>query len=162
MTGATIKAIECPTCGRGANLVKPVTLRSVLRKEFVCLVREGEYRFCGEKNCDTVYFGEGRTFTKESLAVSVGVKETFGERPLCYCFGHSVATIAEDLLRKGRSDAVEDTRRRMKEVGCSCELKNPSGSCCLASLASGIAQAAETLATRCAKQPEAPPAATRK
>ena len=141
MTSVTSIATECPACGRAAKLVKPLTLRALLRKEIVGLVVEGEYRFCDAQDCDIVYFGEGRTFTKANLAVSVGVKETSGERPLCYCFGHSVATVTEELRRQGSSNALENTRRRMKEEGCSCELKNPSGSCCLGPLAAGIALA---------------------
>jgi copper chaperone CopZ len=90
-----------------------------------------------------VYFGErsGVTFAKNQLKVSVGVKEKSGERPLCYCFGHSVATIAEELRTQGRSDALEDVRRKMKDPGCSCEVKNPSGSCCLGAVSKGIATA---------------------
>lgn len=87
-----------------------------------------------------MYFGEhnGVTFTKNQLSVSVGVKEKAGERPLCYCFGHSVATIMEELRVKGVSDALEDICRKMKDPGYSCEVTNPSGSCCLGTVAKGI------------------------
>ncbi len=60
MTSSTSIATECPTCGRAAKLVKPLTLRALLRKEIFGRVVEGEYRFCDAKDCDIVYFGEGR------------------------------------------------------------------------------------------------------
>lgn len=95
---------------------------------------------CDSPDCDVVYFSEeGDTnFTKSQLKVSVGVKETTGERPLCYCFKHSVASIKEELRTKGRSDALDDIRAKMKDPGCHCETSNPSGSCCLGSVGRGI------------------------
>lgn len=156
MTTITATATDCPKCGKKGKAVKPATLRALLKDEYAaevsvpdesncasgCTPPKGNtgWRFCDSSDCDVVYFGEqnGVTFTKDQLRVSVGVKEKAGERPLCYCFGHSVATITEELHMKGRSDALEDIRRKMKDPGCSCEVTNPSGSCCLGSVAKGI------------------------
>src|SRR5262249_13708970 len=97
------------------------------------------YYFCDAKDCAVVYFTtDGRSITKPQLKVEVGVKEAAGDRPLCYCFGHSVATIKEELGSKGRSAALEDIRQKMKDPGCACEVVNPSGSCCLGAVAKGI------------------------
>ncbi len=137
-TMMTATGTECPTCGKKGKAVKPVTLRALLKDEFVGQVVDADYRFCEAKGCDVVYYGNGQTFTKWQLKVAVGVKETTGERPVCYCFGHSVATIAEELRTKGKSSALADIRRKMKNPGCACEVKNPSGSCCLGTVAKGI------------------------
>ena len=87
-----------------------------------------------------MYYGEsGQTFTKSQLESRCRRgRKPGGERPLCYCFGHSVATITEELRTKDESDALEDIRRKMKDPGCSCDVKNPSGSCCLGTVAKGI------------------------
>ena len=113
VTTLTATATECPTCGKKGRTVEPVTLRALLKDEFVGQVVDAEDRFCDAKGCDVVYYGNGQTFTKSQARVAVGVKETSGARPLCYCFGHSVATITEELRTKGRSDALEDIRRKM-------------------------------------------------
>ncbi len=152
----TTTPTECPNCGQQGTTVKPVTLRALLKDQYAAEVAVAEqanggsgckplkgntgWRFCDSPNCDVVYFGEqnGVTFTKDHLSVSVGVKEKAGERPLCYCFGHSVATITAELRTKGRSDALEEIRRKMKAPGCTCEVTNPSGSCCLATVAKSI------------------------
>ncbi|WP_197203788.1 mercuric transporter MerT family protein [Crateriforma conspicua] len=122
-----------------------------------CCATEGEgcasvkgdsgWRFCLSQDCDVVYFTEeGDTqFTKPQLKVSVGIKESSGERPLCYCFGHSVASIKEELGTKGYSDALADIRAKMKDPGCHCETSNPSGSCCLGSVTKGIQIAQEEM-----------------
>jgi hypothetical protein len=104
------------------------------------IIGDTGWRFCASPDCDVVYFSEeGDTiYTRSQLKVPVGVKERSGERPLCYCFGHSVASIKEELRTKGRSDALEDIRAKMKDPGCRCEVTNPSGSCCLGSVARGI------------------------
>jgi copper chaperone CopZ len=162
----TARRVECPSCGKKAKRVSTVTLGALLKDEFAkrftadghsCCGTTGEgcqpingdtgWRFCDSTNCDVVYFSEegDTTFTKSQLKVPVGVKERVGDRPLCYCFGHSVASIKEELRTKGRSDATEDIRAKMKNPGCRCETENPSGSCCLGSVAKGIKIAQEEL-----------------
>jgi copper chaperone CopZ len=117
-----------------------VTLHALVKDEFRGQVADdADYYFCDAKGCHVVYFTtDGRTITKQQLKVEVGVKEVEGDRPLCYCFGHAVATIKEELRMKGRSDALEDVRRKIKDQGCACEIKNPSGSCCLGTVGKGI------------------------
>ncbi len=117
-----------------------VTPHALVRDEFQGQINEdADYFFCDAKGCDVVYFTiDGRTITKAQLKVEVGVKETAGDRPLCYCFGHSVATIKEELRTKGGSVALEVIRQKMKDPGCACEVTNPSGSCCLGTVAKGI------------------------
>jgi copper chaperone CopZ len=162
----TTRRVECPSCGKKAKRVSPVTLAALLKAEFAkrfatdshsCCHSNGEgckpvtgdtgWRFCDSPACDVVYFSEegDTTYTKSQLKVPVGVKERAGDRPLCYCFGHSVASIKEELRTKGRSDATEDIRAKMKNPGCRCETENPSGSCCLGSVAKGIKIAQEEM-----------------
>src|SRR5438045_6501502 len=122
MTTATTPTTACPRCGNKAKAVKPLTLRALLEDTFAGQVADAGYCFCDAKDCTVVYFGQGQTFTRSQLRVSVGGKEATGERPLCYCFGHSVATIKEELRAKGRSDALEDIRRKRKDTDCACEV----------------------------------------
>ena len=162
----TTTRIECPSCGYKAKRVSKLTIGALLDDELAepftadsrssCSM-EGEgcssikddtgWRFCPSQDCDVVYFTEeGDTqFTKSQLKVPVGVKESSGERPLCYCFGHSVGSIKDELGTKRHSDAVEDIRTKMKDPGCHCETSNPSGSCCLGSVTKGIQIAREEL-----------------
>ncbi|MDA1211568.1 MAG: mercuric transporter MerT family protein [Planctomycetota bacterium] len=158
------RRVECPSCSTKAKRVSPVTLGALLKDEFAkpfatkghsgcdtpgdgCQPVTGDtgWWFCDSRDCGVVYFSEvgETTFTKSQLNVSVGVKETSGERPLCYCFGHSVASIKDELRTKGRSDALDNIRAKMKDPGCHCETTNPSGSCCLGVVTRGIQIAQE-------------------
>lgn len=110
----TVRRTQCPACGTSGKRVSTVTLGALLKEEFArrfaadgpsdcrasgegCQPINGDtgWRFCDSQDCDVVYFAEegGATYTKSQLKVPVGVKERTGERPLCYCFGHSVASI---------------------------------------------------------------------
>lgn len=162
----TSRLVECPSCGEKAKRVSLVTLGALLKDEFAgpfamnghsCCDSDGDgcqpiagdsgWRFCDSPDCDVVYFseeGESR-FTKSQLKVSVGVKETTGDRPLCYCFGHSVASIKDELRTKGRSNVLDDIRAKMQDPGCRCETENPSGACCLGRVTKGIQIAQEEL-----------------
>jgi hypothetical protein len=160
------RRVICPACGKKGKRVGAVTLRALLKDRDAVADARGQsceceggctpvtedtgWRFCDSPDCEVVYFGEqaGTTFTKSQLTVAVGVKERTGDRPLCYCFGHSVASIKQELHTKDRSDALQDIRRKMKDPGCSCEVTNPSGACCLGSVATGIEIARQEFVAR--------------
>ncbi len=174
---AVQKKPACPSCGSAGHAVGRETLRALLRPEYAQTIpppdeppgdmasaaaggckpsgaRTG-FRFCPSPGCDVVYFAEDGpgVFTKHQLRVAVGIKEKSGQRPLCYCFGHSVATIKEELRTKGQSSALADIRQKMKELGCRCHVTNPSGTCCLGSVAKGIQIAKEELEMANAEKP---------
>jgi copper ion binding protein len=165
----TQTSLICPSCGTKGKRVGLTTLRALLKDEFAhefsggeqapcdassnggpgCspLGRDTGWRFCDSQECDVVYFSEtsDRTLLKSHLQVAVGVKEKAGDRPLCYCFGHSVASIKEELRTIGRCDALADIRAKMKDPGCRCETENPAGACCLGSVTKGVQIAKEEL-----------------
>lgn len=154
MPNTTVTVTKCPHCDTKGTTVEAATLRALLKANYASQIAvdeqeecESGWRFCASTDCDVVYFSEqnGITFSKDQLTVEVGVKEATGERPLCYCFGHSVATIKEELQIQGSSEALEDIRAKMKNPGCSCEVTNPSGSCCLGSVTKGIETAKSEL-----------------
>lgn len=138
--------VQCPGCGNRGKTVRPLTVRSLLKDDAVGRIAEAEHRFCDSKACDVVYFAGGQTFTKSDLKVPVGVKDAIGERPLCYCFGHSVASIKDELRTNGQSKALADIRQKMKAPGCRCDTENPSGVCCLGTVAKGMEMAKTELA----------------
>ena len=79
-----------------------------------------------------VYFSKtGTVYKKEDARARIGVKEMKGEIPVCYCFD-----ITEDMIRsgfngKGKTDFSEWISVEVKNGNCACDVRNPSGRCCL-------------------------------
>ncbi len=46
---------------------------------------------------------------------------------ICYCFGHSVEDVRDDVLKNGRSLILERITAEKKAGGCDCATKNPKG-----------------------------------
>lgn len=145
----TAATVLCPSSGTKGKKVGSVTLHALVKDEFRQeIVADADYYFCDATGCDVVYFTtDGRTITKSQLKVEVGVKEATGDRPLCYCFGHSVASIKTELLNLGKTTAIEDIRTKMADPGCSCPTTNPSGACCLGTVKAGVETAKAELNT---------------
>lgn len=50
---------------------------------------------------------------------------------VCYCFGVASRQIREEIRRSVVSSSAARIKAEVKEGRCACELKNPSGKCCL-------------------------------
>jgi hypothetical protein len=107
------------------------------------------YSFCRTVGCDVVYFSDQVVFTKLDLRVRVGTKETADPIPLCYCFDYSREDIRRDIDATGQTSILEEIKAEVQGGFCACEVKNPSGTCCLGDITRAIQEAkkraAETL-----------------
>jgi len=108
-------------------------MEHLLLDERVPRIGEGPYYFCATPTCRTVYFSAppDAVFVKADLKVRVGIKETEDPIPICYCFGHTRASAWEEIARTGKSTVIASIKREVKAGRCQCEIKNPSGKCCL-------------------------------
>jgi hypothetical protein len=91
------------------------------------------YLFDRTPSCEVVYFSNEADsyFLKHDLTVRVGFKETEPPIPLCYCFGHTAASVRDEIVATGRSTVAERITAEVQAGNCSCETRNPSGRCCL-------------------------------
>lgn len=133
---------NCPRCGRKGKSVRNVTLEHLLREPDARLLSGGPFFFCPTPDCAVVYFSAdgGPLFEKPDLKVRVGVKETEDPISVCYCFGHTQASVWEEIERTGRSTVVESIKLAVQEGRCECEIKNPSGRCCLGEVTRAVQQ----------------------
>ena len=109
------------------------TMESLLKPEALARLTDEPYYFDRIPECDVVYFSNeaGSYFQKDDLKGRVGLKETESPIPLCYCFGHTAESAREEILTTGRSSVAERITAEVQAGNCSCEIKNPSGKCCL-------------------------------
>jgi hypothetical protein len=127
-TTAPGKAV-CPINGLSYSRVKAQTILHQIKKPWQLNLPDQNYFFCDDPKCDVVYFGEDRsTFVRDDLRISVGQKLHGQEKTICYCFDVQLSDIGSDkALEKAKIFVVEQT----KNSTCDCELRNPSGKCCL-------------------------------
>ena len=50
---------------------------------------------------------------------------------MMFTFKPTKEKIKAEIEVTGKSTALEDIQAKMKDPGCSCEILNPSGQCCL-------------------------------
>ena len=125
---------RCPECGRKGKSVDHITLEHLLFDPLVQTLGQDTYFFCATPACGTVYYSgavAARSFRKDDLKVRVGIKETEDPIPLCYCFGHTRGSVWAEIEKTGRSTALDSIRSEIQAGRCECEIKNPSGKCCL-------------------------------
>ncbi len=75
---------------------------------------------------------------QKNLSVVVGCKEGVSPANVCYCFGWTKEKIKEELQSTKESSALDDIEEKMNSMGCSCEILNPSGGCCLGGVSKAI------------------------
>lgn len=135
--------MACPKCGSRSKRVDGVTVKSLVRH-----LRFGSpvapYYLCATKGCDVVYFSanlDAPVYRHADLLVSVGVKQEDDAALVCYCFGVTRGQVREEVRRDGVSSSAARIKAEVKAGRCACELKNPSGKCCLGEVVRAVEEA---------------------
>ncbi len=132
-TGTAPLVMVCPVNGALSKQVDMLTVKSLVRKLPLGMPNT-QYYFCGASDCDVVYFAlevDAPKFRREDLVVRVGAKETTEPIPVCYCFGFTRRDIENEIAETGRSTVADRIKTEVDAGNCACEVKNPSGKCCL-------------------------------
>jgi hypothetical protein len=132
--------MTCPVSGSRSKQVDLLTVRSLVRRLPLAMPPTGYY-FCDDPACDVVYFPsnpQAPLFRRADLCVRVGAKEKDDPIPVCYCFGFTRQDIWDEIRQKGKSTIAEQIKLEVKAGNCACEVKNPSGKCCLGNVARSV------------------------
>src|SRR5215471_16136402 len=123
----------CPGCSTKAKPIATITVKSLVR-DHMQVSAEDTFWLCRAPSCDVVYFSDNGIFRKSDLKVRVGFKEQEDPIPLCYCFDYTRSDITRDLSLNGEADIPKKVKAEVHRGFCACEVKNPSGACCLGDL----------------------------
>ena len=126
-------AMACPVNGARSKQVDMLTVKSLVRRIPLGMPNT-QYYFCDSSDCEVVYFPldpEGPSFRRGDLVVRVGTKEIEDPIPICYCFGFTRQDISDEIRRTGNSTVAKTIAAEVEAGRCACEVKNPSGKCCL-------------------------------
>jgi Zinc binding domain len=141
-------ANRCPQSGWPGKAVDLQTIKALLTERALSQLTPGDYRFCGDPDCDVVYFDmNGSRFATDDLRVPVWQKLPFGSRRVCYCFGESEDSIRAEIEGDGQSSAAERIRAHIAAGRCACDVRNPRGACCLGDVIAAIKDVASTMPT---------------
>ena len=122
-------AAQCPQCGTACKRVEMRTLYHQVRFPENQGITSDNYYFCPSKNCATAYFSiGGNNVPKQQLTSHRDIQDD----KLCYCFDIDAADYLT-ALSANHAEAIKDfVIQRTKSSECACEIKAPSGQCCLA------------------------------
>jgi hypothetical protein len=139
--------LRCPDCGETGRPVAPVTLKHMVQPEFLDLVSKTGFLFCRTADCGTVYFhSNGETLAKADLRVRVGLKETLDPVPICYCFGFTERMLLDEIQASGHTTIPQRIAAQVNAQHCTCEVRNPQGSCCLGNVKAAVKRAQQIVA----------------
>jgi Zinc binding domain len=132
--GAKAPAVmACPVNGARSKQVDMLTVKSLVR-QLPLGMPNTQYYFCEAPGCDAVYFPldtQAPLFRRENLVVRVGAKEIEDPLLVCYCFGFTRQDIWDEIRSTGKSTVAKRITAEVQAGRCACEMKNPSGKCCL-------------------------------
>ena len=128
VTSSEAGGSSCPASGFEGKPVDWTTVAALVKGR---VPPKQEFRLCRDAECDVVYYGsEGTVLSAGQLNVQPGFK--YGRGGLvCYCFLHTEAEIEGQLREGGKSDVFESIKSEVEAGNCACEVRNPSGKCCL-------------------------------
>ncbi len=120
------------SCGSVGRPVERQTLLFQLKHSQLMTLEETSFHFCANAGCDVVYFGDdGSVYKKDHVRQEVGQKSTSPDRTICYCFDVTESTVMKELSETGESESKAFVMEQVKQKQCACEVRNPSGQCCL-------------------------------
>ncbi len=120
---------DCPRCGTRGTSVERLTV-AALTKGIV--PRNQRYWLCRQLECETVYFGEDETVvTATNMNTAPGFKSKSPQALVCYCFQYRRRDIEAELVADREAVIPEHITAEVRAGNCACEVRNPSGKCCL-------------------------------
>lgn len=124
---------HCPRCGEKGRSVGRETVASMAAVTVPApSLSLSDFSLCQTESCAAVYFAGGGTVLEEKdVRVPVNWKDAGPDVPLCYCFSHTRRTISDEIAETGHSSAFATITDAVKAGQCACDVKNPSGTCCL-------------------------------
>jgi len=108
-------------------------MEHLLEPEKRSQIKDVQYYYCNEPDCDIVYFSgnSSSSFTTNDVVVKVFSKDTGDDVNVCYCYGWTRGRIKTELEETGVSTAAMSIAKLVKAGTCTCDLRNPKGECCL-------------------------------
>lgn len=118
----------CPCSGGAGQAVKWSTMAALSSGP---LPQRQKVALCLDPSCEVVYFGDRDLRLRIDEVKMIPGFKAAGDGTVCYCFLHRREQIARELRHTGRGGIAAGIRNQIVNNNCACEVRNPSGRCCL-------------------------------
>ena len=132
-TCASVCAKSCPICGIKGKKVSNVTVKSLIKGDFLFDKTQSAY-ICVNKKCSVVYYQENypKYYNKEEVKVPIWFKEKYNQYIVCYCHQIYLNDIVElvqhiDEQNVTKKEVLKYLNKQEQE---DCLHLNPLGECC--------------------------------
>jgi len=114
---------KCPNCKiRGSKVQKDTMMHHV---KDISRISRANYFYCHTPECDTIYYGDGEIFTDFMINKEIGFKKASSpQSAICFCYNYLKTELYEPSVMKKINIRIENYGQR-------CDLRSPSGECCL-------------------------------
>lgn len=120
----------CPVSGFQSKPVPWLTVAALTRD---AVPPKQPLWLCRDTGCELVFFGQDSALTVADLNVAPGFK-TRSDGLVCYCFQHRRSDLEHDLATGRETTTMDAVRAQVRAGNCACEVRNPTGACCLGDL----------------------------
>ena len=117
------KDAVCPANGKRYKQVKLTTILHHVTHPWKRTFAEQAYYYCSDPECEVVYFGEDMsTIVSDEMRIDQQTRKN----TICYCFD-----VSNKDLNENKEICKAFIIAQTKHSTCDCEIRNPSGKCCL-------------------------------
>jgi len=131
---STIKlmAPPCPQCSQQGQMVRKLTVRSLLNSELKNRVSDIAYYLCMSSDCEVSYYSNipNEIFTTKDVKVPIWYKKDAQPKYACYCNKITDDEAFNAVKETGLSEQSKIIEFLREKVKCVCVAMNPSGQCC--------------------------------
>jgi len=119
----------CTACGRDGQVVERATVAALILGP---VPERQNFWLCRSPDCGVAYFGDrGAQLGVSELRFLPAFKSESPEALVCFCFLHRREEIESEVRDPATSLLFEQIAAKVKAGHCACEVRNPSGRCCL-------------------------------
>lgn len=117
------KTAPCPVNGKLYKQVKRKTILHQVTRPWTRELPEQAYYYCDDPQCEVVYFAEDNLqITSSEMRLDERARNT----TICFCFD-----VTNNDLENNKQQCEAFIKTQTRLSACNCEIKNPSGKCCL-------------------------------
>ena len=124
--------VTCPVCKQPGTKVPNVTVRHIVRKDFIARAGDDDHYLCMNDKCEVTYYNKDHStvFVTDELKVPLWYKHGANPVYACYCSRITEDDVERAVREMGITDIPGIRNLYDPDGKCQCRINNPTGRCC--------------------------------